>query len=442
MTPPRPAQQATPGGLRLLVVARREPWPLSHGGNLRLYHFLRHLVRRAAVTVVVPGPALHRVRLPAALAVVGVPEDDPPAHGVTARERGRQAPWAIARARRHFGYHPALWRWLAEHARPDRFDVALLAGDTTGVYCDALRVPMVWDAVDELVLYTWRDLTRRGPAAWAHGCLRALLYAAYERSVARHAAHTVLTAQLDAACLRRWAPTASIAAISNGVDLDHFQVATQASEPGTLAFVGNLSFPPNVEGIRHFVRRIWPRLLSASPARRLLIVGREPAPEVQALASVNGVRIHSDVPDVRPYLARASAVIVPTRLGGGVKNKILEACAVGRAVVASPQACGDLTARPGEELLRATTDRDWLAQLTFLLTNPAATERIGRNGRRWVQQTHAWAAMALALEQLLRSAADPGRTQADTAPEATLAAPVAADSDGCCYRPLTTTGPS
>ena len=102
--------------------------------------------------------------------------------------------------------------------------------------------------------------------------------------------------------------------------------------PGTVTFVGSLEFPPNIDGITFFAREVWPLIRRRGGGRRLLVVGRRPVAEVRSLTEIDGVELHPDVPDVRPYVREASVVIVPTRKGGGLKNKILEACAMRRAV--------------------------------------------------------------------------------------------------------------
>lgn len=389
--------------LRVLIVSGREPWPLNGGGRLRLYNFASWLSRGAAVTLALPREPASPQHMPPGLRVIDMTD------GAAAR-RGhpstRSPSWTTQWVRHHYGYRPHVWTWLDRYARPANFDVALLYGAVSGQYIDALRIPAVWDCVDELVLHTLRDLSATGISRWPRALRAMTLYAAYQRHVATHAHATVYASPIDAAWARRWAPHARIQAVTNGVDLDYFTGGAEAPAPGTLAFVGALDFPPNVEAILRFTRTIWPALHTADPHRRLLIVGRSPALPVRDLAHAPGVELHADVPDVRPYLRRASVIVVPTQLGGGVKNKVLEGCAMARPVVASPRALAGLTAQRGKEVVCASTPDRWIAQLTRLLDNPQQATRIGAHARSWVARAHSWQSLTTQLATLLTAASN------------------------------------
>ncbi len=387
--------------LRVLVVAGREPWPLNSGGRLRLFNFLSWLTRDTDVTLALPEPACHVGHLPSPLHLRGMTAES----GRVRSSRAMHVPWIIRLVRRHFGYRPAVVQWLDRHARLESFDVALLYGAVTGQYIDAVRVPAVWDAVDELVLTTVRDAEWRGPRHWSAAARAAMLQAAFERHVAGRARVTVFASGVDASYARRWAGPARVEAISNGVDCDYFNHPTQPPEPGTVAFVGALNFPPNVEGMLRFTRRVWPHVQADGAGRRLQIVGRDPVTEVRALSRLPGVEVHANVPDVRPYLSRAAVVVVPTRLGGGVKNKVLEACAMGRPVVASSRALAGLSARRGRDVVCADTTAAWAQKVGHLLAQPTAAAAIGASGRQWVRHAHQWPVLAERLCGVLAAAA-------------------------------------
>lgn len=417
----------SPGGaapLRVLVVAAHEAWPLDSGGRLHLYHVLGQLARRAQVTLALPLTPVHADRLPRNIRVVPVPSatpggrSAPPAAG---RGPGRAAPHdglIGALARRHFGFRHELADWLARRAHRRRFDVTLLNGAVSGLYAPWCRTPVVWNPQDELVLPTLRAAENAGPRARLAAVRGALLYALYERHVARRAAATVFVSTLDAAYARRWCGAARLEVVQNGVDFDYFRPAATPPTPGTVAFIGALDFPPNVDAAVHFARHIWPTIHARDPQRRLLLVGRRPAATVCALAAQPGVTLAADVPDVRPWLARAAVVVVPVRQGGGLKNKILEACAVGRPVVASPRALAGLSARRGVDLLAADRPATWTAQVERLLACPALAERIAAAGQAWVRRAHSWAATGARFAGILAAAARRGRRRSAASPAA------------------------
>jgi len=313
--------------------------------------------------------------------------------------------WATRLARRHFGRQPPISAWLARHADPRNFDVALLSGAVLGLYADCVRVPVVWDVVDELVVCTLRAAQFGDWRLWPDALRRVVLYAAYERATAQRVAATVFASAVDAAWARRWSGGARLEVISNGVDTTYFRPFATPGEPGCVAFVGSLEFPPNVDGVRFFVRQVWPRLHADDRSRRLYVVGRRPTAAVRALAAVPGVVVCGDVPDVRPFLARAAVVVVPTRQGAGVKNKILEACAVQRPVVASPRALAGLDVRIGVELRCAQRPGQWVREVAELLTSPDRAARLAAAGCAWVRRTHRWPALGQRLHELLAQAA-------------------------------------
>ena len=394
--------RASSNPLRVLVVAGREPWPLNSGGRLRLFNFLYWLAQSERVTLALPNAARHADHLPRSLRLV-----DMSTASVHARNARQDIPLVARLARRHFGCDPAVVDWLSSRAHPVNYDVALLYGAVAGVYADALRVPIVWDVVDELVLYTARDTEWRGMRHLWRASRSAALHAAFERHVAGKARTTIFASTVDASYARRWVGSARIDTITNGVDTDYFHDRLPEPQRDTVAFVGSLNFPPNVEGTLRFATRIWPRVLADRPNARLLIVGREPVPEVRELGSLPGVEVHADVPDVRPYMAQATTLVVPTRLGGGVKNKVLEACALGRPVVASPRALAGLSARRGSEVLCAGDDDGWVRSVNGLLAEPDRAKAVGMRGSAWVRRAHSWPALARRMAQLLRAAANP-----------------------------------
>lgn len=404
--------------MRVLVVAAREPWPLNSGGRLHLYNVLEQLARRADVTLALPRPAEHRNHLPA-----GVRVETPRASASATRaaRRGTMSPIDHL-VRRHFGHNPALETWIRREARPDRFDVALLNGAVLGQHVSAFSVPVVWNPQDELVLPTVRAAQFGGWRSWPAALPRLALYAWFEREVSRRAAATVYVSRIDATYARRWNGAARVEVIQNGVDLDYFQPSAEPPRPGTVVFVGSLEFSPNVDGVLDFARRVWPRILAAGPGRRLLVVGRRPVSKVRALAAAPGIELAADVPDVRPYLSRASAVVVPIRQGAGLKNKVLEACAMRRPVVTNPRALGGLSARPGRDVLCAAEPRQWVAQVGRLLEQSRYAASIARRGHEWVQRAHRWSAtgrrfykvLAAACQSRVRyrpNSAGPDRTQ-------------------------------
>ncbi|MBY0458363.1 MAG: glycosyltransferase, partial [Gemmataceae bacterium] len=143
------------------------------------------------------------------------------------------------------------------------------------------------------------------------------------------------------------------------------------------------------------------------PAAEFRIIGRKPGPAVRALASLPGIDLVGQVPDVRPFVASAAVAVVPLRLARGVQNKVLEAMAMGKAVVASPPALAALDTRPGEHLLRAGTPDEWVEAVSELFRDASKRVALGSAAREYVEQHHDWERCLHALVEAILPNAHP-----------------------------------
>lgn len=374
---------------RVLAVAGAAPWPLRHGGRLRLHHWLRELATQAEVTLLTPhGPA------PDGAIPHGV-RHAYPAEGAAEhlRQRGAAA---------FFGRDERVGTWVREHST--EFDVILLSGAGRSVYAADSCAPCVCDIVDDPILHLARD-AKLHPLRWLRTLRSMAGFAISLRETLGLCSAAVVASESDARSLARYAAGTPIHVLENGVDVGAFTGRPLPTVPDTVVFVGSLSFQPNIDAVLWFAKTVWPTLAARGIGRRWLIVGKQPVAEIRALAAIPGIEIAADVADVRPYLARATVAIVPMRSGGGIKNKILEACAARRPVVASPIAARDLSARNGRELLLARRPAEWITAIELLLCDQTLAESIARAGRAWVVGNHAWSDFGNRLGKLLRAAA-------------------------------------
>ena len=175
-----------------------------------------------------------------------------------------------------------------------------------------------------------------------------------------------------------------------------------------VVFVGAMAYAPNVAAMRYFTDEVLPIVRRTRPGARLTIVGRDPAPVVRAMAS-EGVDVTGEVDDVRPYLARAAVFVAPMVSGSGIKNKVLEAMAMGRPVVATPLAIEGLPLRHGENVLVADGAAGLADAIHRLLADPGEAARIGGGGRALVERIYTWDACATRYERLYQELAQLGR---------------------------------
>ena len=199
----------------------------------------------------------------------------------------------------------------------------------------------------------------------------------------------------------RVCPSVNAYAIPNGVDLEYFRPTDAAGDEAGCVFVGALDYRPNIDAACWFCREAWPEIRRRRPDVRLLLVGRKPAAAVRRLAAVPGVEVVGQVPDVRPYLTRAAVAVNPLRIARGLQNKVLEAMAMGKAVVASPQALAGLRRRDEAPALCAATTPEWVEIVANLLDQPERRRRLGAEGRRFVETHHDWAACLSPFDALL-----------------------------------------
>ena len=164
-----------------------------------------------------------------------------------------------------------------------------------------------------------------------------------------------------------------------------------------------------VDAALRAVERLMPWIRAVHPDAQLHVVGRAPVPELTAIDGRSGVRVWGEVPDVRPFLAGASVMLVPLTIARGVQNKVLEGMAMARPVVASPQALQGLGRRDDLPVLVAETPQQWAERLAELLTQPGRCRQLGESGRAYVERYHGWEACLTALDRLLEASAAPVR---------------------------------
>ncbi len=173
------------------------------------------------------------------------------------------------------------------------------------------------------------------------------------------------------------------------------------SSEATVAFVATMGWAPNVDAAVWLGREIWPEVVARVPDARLLLVGKDPAPAVRALAGER-VEVTGTVADVRPLLARARVVVAPLRAGGGTRLKIMEALDVGRPVVATSLGCEGMEDLVGQGVLVADTAGDLAAAIAALLTDPCRAAALGREGHDAVVARHTWDAALAPLLEVVR----------------------------------------
>jgi sugar transferase (PEP-CTERM/EpsH1 system associated) len=242
----------------------------------------------------------------------------------------------------------------------------------------------------------WRQYAhaRRWPASWLYAReSRRLL--AYEREVARRADSALFVSRPEANLFRSLAPESAgkTGHFNIGVDSSFFSPARDYANPyphgaEPVVFCGAMDYWPNVDAARWCAQEVMPQLRRARPAAVFYIVGARPCAEVRKLEKPGLVCVTGTVPDVRPYVAHAALSVAPLRIARGVQTKVLEAMAMAKTVVLSPQALSGIEATPCSELLLANGAGEFAQQVASALARP--DPRIGRAARLCVRKRYAW----------------------------------------------------
>jgi sugar transferase (PEP-CTERM/EpsH1 system associated) len=380
----------------ILFLCHRVPYPPDRGDKIRSYHALKRLAEAAPVHLVCLADDAADEAWAEALAPLTA------SRTVVRRRAGRLGAVVdgVTRGR-------PLSLALFDHAAVHRAVAGRLATrPIAGLYAFsgqmAQFVPplapgtrFVMDFVDmDSAKFAGYAAAGRGPMAWVHA-REARLLAAFEAATARRADLSLFVSAAEAALFTaRTGIGERVRAIGNGVDLAAFDpagvVPAAAGEGPLIVFTGQMDYPPNVEAVSDFAARVLPAVRARHPAARFAIVGRAPAPGVRALAADPAVLVTGEVPDVRPWLAAADVVVAPLRLARGIQNKLLEAMAMARPVVASTAAAEGLDVTPGAHLIVAPDAAAEAGAIGALLADPARAEAMGRAARGRMTERYDW----------------------------------------------------
>jgi glycosyltransferase involved in cell wall biosynthesis len=205
----------------------------------------------------------------------------------------------------------------------------------------------------------------------------------------------------DAALARERFGVESIDVVDNGVDVAHYERIQPAADSRSILYLGSLDWRPNLDALRLLLDSLYPAVRALEPASRLLIVGRHPPDWLrQRVAREDGVELHADVPDVRPFLERSLVMAVPLRIGGGSRLKILESLAAGLPVVSTKVGAEGLALRPGLDYTLADTPEEQVQALLRCLRHPREALAQAEQGRQTVRGRYDWKALAARLERV------------------------------------------
>ena len=392
----------------ILYLVHRLPYPPNKGDKVRSYNLLKHLASQHRVFLGTfiddPDDEPYIATLRKLCADVFVAKLDP------RRAKIRSLNGLIAGDPLTLRYYrdASLQDWVDATCKHQKIDAAVIFCSAMAQYVENMRrLPTVVDFVDvDSAKWTQYADKHRWPMSWLYRREGEFLLA-YERHIASQAARSFFVTESEAALFTSLAPECNVRveAMCNGVDSDYFTPDPERISPYTadetpIVFTGAMDYWPNVDAVAWFAKEVLPGLLVQHPNARFYIVGRSPTPEVEALANEHIV-VTGTVPDVRPYIQHAAAVVAPLRIARGIQNKILEAMAMERPVIASTECAAAVDAVFGQELLTASTPENYIAAINTLLDDQSKSIAIGQAARQRVIERYSWAAHMSGIDHYL-----------------------------------------
>jgi glycosyltransferase involved in cell wall biosynthesis len=390
-------------GLRILVVSPYFPWPPTTGGAMRVYQLARELARRNSVTLLTyrpTGPELPPSELEDLCEEVRtVPR--PELTGL--RRRLRQARSLLSRESFHGTalYSPEMQAAIDEILIRKTFDVVQV--EASPMMCfrfhTTARLVLNEHNVESEILDRQHRAERSAVRRFFNGN-EARKYRRLEDRAWAQADACVLTSGREVPQVRARVPHARTAVVRNGVDASHFVPQQRRELSGTsLVFTGLLSYRPNMDGARWFIDEVLPLIRERVPAVTLTVVGPGTPAELQRVAGP-GITVTGLVPDIRPYLAEASCVVAPIRMGGGTRLKVVEALAMGKAMVSTSVGCEGIEVEEGRHLLVADSPSRFADAVCSVLSDPLLAARLGAAARAVAVEKYGWAEGAAQLRAL------------------------------------------
>jgi glycosyltransferase involved in cell wall biosynthesis len=375
----------------LLFFKEAFAWPRSKGHDIHCFYMMRAVERlghEVSLVTLAPPPSealqglnLAMVRV---LSGAGYKTEEPPPALSRFQERFRSY-WGVETAHIHE---------VGRAARDCRADAVVAVGLSVLPFLAAVQGAMrVWYAADEWAWHHLSQVRLFSPSSW-HNLRQGLLKGFYERAYAPLLDRVWMVSEADRKAMRWVAGVRNVDMVPYGLDGDVYRPQGQPQAEHSCVFWGRLDFGPNIQAVEWFTRRVWPAVRAAAPDARFSIYGFNPSAAVSALSGRDGITVVPNLPDLRAEVDKNQVVVLPMVSGGGVKNKLLEAAGMAKAIVCSPRACGGLHMVERQPFLVANTPDKWVGGIKALWADEQYRHRLGIDARQWVLEHHTWEAAA------------------------------------------------
>lgn len=393
--------------MKILFITTKSPYPLYEGRALRTYNLIKQVSRQHDVILLTFVQTEEELAGVDHMRSICAHVEAFPLH-LGGRKRELLADIILDL----FSIKPLLANKYRSRAMRRRIQEILHGQDIALVHLDMLHlgeyarlcrekpIVLVEHNVESLLLRR-RVQQETNWLAKAYLYLQYLKLRRYEKRVCRTVDHVVTVSEQDARDLKEMAESDNFTSIPNGVDTSYFHNTAPSPEPNTLVYVGGLGWFPNYDAIKHFAESILPEIVRELPDVKLTVIGKTPdRKKLQGLADNPHIRFAGLVEDIRPILARTAAYIVPLRVGGGTRLKILDALAMEQAIVSTSIGCEGLDVQHGENILIADEPKAFAAEVVRLLRDRKLAHRLGAAGRKLAHGKYEWTLLAKQLERV------------------------------------------
>lgn len=221
----------------------------------------------------------------------------------------------------------------------------------------------------------------------------------YESAIVQKFDHCFVVSETDRKNLESIVRNVATTIISNGVDVDFYRPQGDKLQSDTLVFTGRMNWYPNEDAILYFYEKIWPLIKKEVKDLHLYVVGSNPSKRIMSLSSQEkDITVTGYVDDVRPYIAKSLVYVVPLRIGGGSRLKILEAMAMGKAIISTSIGCEGLTVSDNENILIADSPEQFAKSTIPLLRDHELCKKLGDNARKLVENLYSWDKITAEME--------------------------------------------
>ncbi len=393
--------------MKILFLSPTVPFPLTDGGRIRVFNLLKQIATKNDVTLLAletqptdTGAVAELQQLDIQVHLVrNTPTLPRVSFGTLVTALRKRQPITVARYAR-----PAYRQKFRELIATENYDLvhyemfhtAQFRADTDlpGVLSQQNVDSAIWRRLCDETTHPFYKL-----AYWT----QQLAFQRYERVLSPKFDAVTCTSDIDAAVFQRHCPEDTITIIPNGVDVAHYQPDFTSEAPAHLIYIGSMDWYPNEDAVAFFADEVFPRIQEKVPDVQFSIVGGNPSARVQKLAERDGVIVTGRVPEIKPYFAEATVFVVPLRIGSGTRLKILEALAMGKAVVSTSVGAEGLALKDGEEIFIADEPTTFADAVIRLLTDTTLRRRTGENGRARVEQDYDWRRIGEKLHHLYES---------------------------------------